>query len=166
MLLETKRMIIQDFVPEDLPDLYDILGDDETMRNCESAYTMEKTKKFLEEFCINKHGAVAAVLKETKKLIGYILFNEMEEEIYEIGWIFHKSYWREGYAYEACSELIRFAFSELKAHKIFAEAIDDVKSVGLMKKLGMTLEGVQKEQTRDVRGNWVDLHLYGIVQNN
>ena len=33
-----------------------------------------------------------------------------------------------------------------------------MKSVGLMKKLGMRLEGVQKQQTRD-------LYLYGILES-
>ena len=44
-------------------------------------------------------------------------------------------------------------------------AIDGVKSVGLMKKLGMRLEGVQKQQTRDNLGNWADLYLYGILES-
>ena len=38
-----------------------------------------------------------------------------------------------------------------------------MKSVGLMKKLGMCLEGVQ--QTRDNLGNWADLYLYGILES-
>lgn len=33
----------------------------------------------------------------------------------------------------------------------------------LMKKLGMKLEGVQREQTKDLQGNWADLYFYGIL---
>ena len=40
-----------------------------------------------------------------------------------------------------------------------------MKSVGLMKKLGMRLEGVQKQQTGDNCGGWADLYLYGILQS-
>lgn len=40
----------------------------------------------------------------------------------------------------------------LKAHKIFAETIDGVKSVNLMKKMGMKLEGVQRSQIKDDLG--------------
>ena len=40
-----------------------------------------------------------------------------------------------------------------------------MKSVGLMKKLGMRLECVQKQQTRDNLGNWADLYLYGILES-
>lgn len=61
MNIETTRMIIRDFTPEDAADLYDIFGDDETMENCEPAYDFEKTKEFLTSFCIGRNGAVAAV---------------------------------------------------------------------------------------------------------
>ena len=166
MLLETKHMIIRDFSTEDVCDLFDILGDEETMKNCEPAYDLKKTEQFLREFCINKSGAVAAVHKETQKMIGYILFHETAEKVYEIGWIFNKNYWRKGYAYESCYEVMRYALSELRAYRIFAEAIDKIKSKGLMEKLGMTLEEIQKKQTKDNLGNWADLYIYGIARNN
>ena len=166
MLLETARMLVRDFNADDVNDLYEILGDAETMKNCEPAYDFERTRKFLEDFCIAKKGAVAAVHKDRKKVIGYILFKRWKGSVYEIGWIFHKKYWRQGYAYESCSELIAHGFRELGIHKIVAETIDSQKSVGLMEKLGMKREGVQRKQTKDNSGNWADLYLYGILQSD
>lgn len=166
MLIETERMIVRDFNADDVNDLHEILGDEETMRNCEPAYNFEKTQKFLEEFCITKKGAVAAVLKESKKMIGYILFKPWEESVYEIGWFFNKKYWHQGYAYEACSELIEYGFCELAIRKVVAETIDSQKSVNLMEKLGMKREGVQRSQTKDNFGNWADLYLYGILRRD
>ena len=99
-------------------------------------------------------------------MIGYILFKPLEESVYEIGWIFNKKYWRQGYAYEACSELMAYGFHEMNIHKVVAEAIDSQKSVRLMEKLGMKREGVQKSQTKDNFGNWADLYLYGILQSD
>ena len=162
--IETKRLLVREFIPDDLYALQEILGDAETMKNCEPAYDVDKTRDFLETFCIGRKGALAAVHKDTGRLIGYILFKEYEEDVYEIGWIFNKKYWRQGYAYECCSEVIRYAFDELNAHKVFAEAIDGVKSVGLMKKLGMKQEGIQRKQTRDNDGNWADMYIYGILK--
>ena len=81
MYIETPRMIIRDFVPEDAADLHDIFGDDETMENCEPAYDFDKTKEFLTSFCIGRKGAVAAVHKESGKMMGYILFNEFDEGV-------------------------------------------------------------------------------------
>lgn len=166
MKIETNRLLIRDFLQGDAQDLYEILGDDETMEYCEPAYTLEKTEKFMEEFCIGRNGAVAAVHKETGKVIGYILFSQLEKGVYELGWFFNKAYWRQGYAYEACNAMIDYAFDVLKADKIFAETIDLVKSVPLMEKLGMKIESIQQNQTRDNHGNWADLYCYGLQRQN
>ncbi len=96
MEIETNRLMIREFRQSDAQDLYEILGDEETMQYSEPAYSFEKTEQFMTTFCIDKNGAVAAVHKETGKVIGYILFTEIEESIYEIGWFFNKAYWRQG----------------------------------------------------------------------
>lgn len=164
MYLETKRMIVRDFMLGDSSDLHEILGDGETMKDCEPPYSMEKTRKFLKEFCIDRQGGVAAVLKEPPKVIGYILFAPQETGVYEMGWFFNRHYWRKGYAYEACHAVMEHAFSGLHAHKIFAETIDGIKSACLMKKLGMKQEGIQRQQVKDSGGNWADLCFYGIFR--
>lgn len=156
MYIETPRLIIRDFVTEDAADLHEILGDAETMEYCEAPYDFEKTKNFLSSFCIERRGAVAAVHKESGKMIGYILFKEIEADEYEMGWFINRAFWRQGYACEACRALIDYAFSEGKARRIFAETTDPVKSLSLMKKLGMLFEGVQSGDT--------ELYLYGLVK--
>ena len=67
MFIETPRMIIRDFTPEDVADLHDIFGDDETMENCEPAYDFEKTKEFLTSFCIGRKGAVGQFIRKAAK---------------------------------------------------------------------------------------------------
>ena len=99
-------------------------------------------------------------------MMGYILFNEFDEGVYEIGWIYNRSFWRQGYAYESCKAVIDYAFSTLKAHKIFAEATDTAKSVSLMKKQGMQLEGIQRSQTKDNHGNWTGQYFYGLLEDD
>ncbi len=164
--IETPRMVIRDFLPEDAADLYDILGDGETMEKCEPAYDLEKTKEFLASFCIGRKGAVAAVHKDSGRVIGYILFKEAVEGVWEMGWIYNRRFWRQGYAHEACKAVIDHAFAERNAHKVFAETIDPVKSVGLMQKLGMQPEGIQRSQTKDANGNWADLYFYGLLEGD
>lgn len=165
MYIETKRIIIRDFAPEDAGDLYEILGDEETMENCEPAYSFEKTEEFLSSFCIARKGAVAAAEKESGKLVGYILFSEQDDGVYEMGWFFNRGFWRQGYAWESCKAVIDHAFGALNARKIFAETIDTVKSVGLMEKLGMQFEGIRKNQTKDLQGNWADLYFYSLTED-
>ncbi len=164
MMLATERMVIREFTMEDASDLQEIFGDAETMKHCEPAYDLEKTTRFLQEFCIGRRGALAAEHKASGKIIGYILFNELEPEVCEIGWIFNKAWWRQGYAFESCQAVLEYGFREKNAHKIFAEAIDGVKSVGLMKKLGMQLEGIQRHQGRNLDGEWANLYFYGMLR--
>lgn len=159
MRLETERLLIREFVPGDARDLYEILGDEETMAYSEPPYTLERTQAFLAEFCIEKRGALAAEEKASGKVIGYILFHPLEEDVYELGWFFNRSCWRRGYAYEACCAVKRYAFTELRARKLVAETIDTERSVPLMEKLGMVREGA--ERVRAPWGDWVQLYLYG-----
>lgn len=170
IIFETRRLAVRGFAPEDAEDLYEIFGDPEVMKNCEPPYSLDKTREFLASFCIGRKGAVAAALKPGGKVIGYLLFKPLGErdgaDVYELGWIFHRSFWRQGYAFEACSSLVDYAFESQNAHKLFAEAIDPVKSVGLMEKLGFVREGIQRSHTGDNFGGWADLYLYGMLRKD
>ena len=148
MRFETERMMVRSFQEGDLPDLQEILGDAQTMVYMEPPYTLEQTARFLQDFCIGRKGALAAEDKASGRVIGYLLCNEIQDDIYEIGWIFNRRIWRQGYAYEACCSLVDYAFFSLHAHKLLAETIDPLKSAGLMRKLGMELEGVQRGQVK------------------
>lgn len=138
MYLETERLIIRNFSASDLSDLHEMLGDPDTMRFLEPAYTRQQTDAFLKTFCMEQGGAMAAVEKNSGKLIGYFLFHACgSPDCCELGWIVHRDHRRRGYAYEACLALIEFGFRVLGLREIFAETVDGISSVGLMKKLGM-----------------------------
>jgi len=166
MRIETQRLVIRDFYLSDVNDLYEILGDAETMKYCEPAYSYEQMQKFLQDFCIAQNGAFAVVHKDKQKVIGYILFKAWETSVYELGWIFNKNFWRQGYAYEASSNIITYAFENLNVSKVVAETIDTQKSIGLMKKLSMKLAEVQKDATKDALGNTVDMYVYVTAKSN
>lgn len=163
---ETERLILRPFRAEDAQDLQEILGDRETMKFSEPPYDPEKTARFLRDFCMEQRGAVAAVHKESGKLIGYLLFHELEPGLFEMGWFFNRRFWRKGYAFEACRAAIRDAFLHKNAHKVFAETIDTERSVPLMRKLGMRPEGIQRKQVRDLCGNWADLYFFGLLRED
>lgn len=162
MVLNTRRLAIRPFEMSDAPALQAILGDAETMTFVEPPYDLPKTEAFLRDFCIGKQGAMAAALRETGQVIGYLLFHAVEPDVYELGWIFHRGYWRQGYAFEACQALVQHAFLNLGAHKAVAETVDAVKSAGLMRKLGMRQEGIRRQATRDHAGRQLDMLLYGL----
>ena len=167
MHLETCRMIIRNFILDDLNDLYEIFSDTETMRFVEPPYSRDRTRCFLETFCIQRNppGAYAAVERSSGKMIGYILFKQIDDpEIYEIGWIFNRAFWGKGYAYESCLAMIKYGFNTLNLHKICAETVDPAKSLNLMKKLGMKLEGIIRQQSKQPDNTWQDIYWAGIIR--
>ena len=49
MYIESPRMIVRDFQMDDVKDLQEILGDDETLKHSEPAYSPDKTTDFLQK---------------------------------------------------------------------------------------------------------------------
>ena len=166
MNLDTERMILRDFTMDDLSDFLEIVSDAQLPVQAGFSYDREYSEDFFREFCIerNPKGGFAAVAKDTGKVIGYVLFHSVDEpDIYDIGWIFNKDYRGQGYATEICGRLIYHGFVEMELHKICAETIDTVKSVLLMKKLGMISEGIARKHSKRPNGSWADLHRYAIL---
>ena len=164
MLIHTPRLVIRDYAPADLDDLHEIFSDPEVMYYCENPYSYARSKEMLDYFLKNTVG-YAVTLAGSGKVIGHLLFHQLPSEeagIYEMGWFFHRSIWRQGYAYEACQALMEYGFRTLRVHKICAETIDPVRSVSLMEKLGMQREGVFRAHAKDPRGSWADVYWYGI----
>ena len=161
MIITTKRLEIRRFEPCDAEDLHEILGDAETMKFLEPPFSKEQTEEFLNGFCIKKQGALAAKLKGGK-VIGYILFNPTSPGTYELGWVFNRAFWRKGYAFEALSAVIDYGFRELSVKKFIAETTDPIRSVGLMKKLGMRREGSMI--VTDSYGDEAEMISYGLSE--
>ena len=165
MRLETQRLLIRPYEAGDLNDFHEIFSDEEVMRECEPPYSLEKCREWLNYF-IRNPVAYAVALKDGGKVIGHALFKQLPGEeagIHEIGWIYSRRFWRQGYAYEAARALIDYGFGSLGLHKVCAETIDRVKSVPLMKKLGMQEEGVFRRHTKNQAGRWADLYWYAIL---
>lgn len=78
-------------------------------------------------------------LKNTGKFIGCCGLRpyNINENILEVGIHLIPDYWRQGYAYEACMRIIRYAFDDLSCSAIFAgHNPKNTASSGLLKKLG------------------------------
>jgi RimJ/RimL family protein N-acetyltransferase len=83
----------------------------------------------------------------------------------ELGYTLHRGWWRQGYASEAAEALLRFGFTELRLHRIFAECHpDNVGSARVMQRLGMRYEGCLREVEWTASGWWDMLH-YAILDH-
>ena len=117
MTIETPRLILREYTPEDFTALYEILSDPETMEHYPAPFTPEKTKRWIEWNLENYQrygfGLWAVVLKETGELIGDcgLTLQDIDgQQLPEIGYHIHKKYWRRGLGKEAARAVWDWAF--------------------------------------------------------
>lgn len=155
MKTETDRLILSRFSENDLLDLFEYLSDPEVVK-FEPYRSMT-----LEEVCqelrlqIASDEMVAVELKSSGKLIGNVYLGKRDNNALEIGFVFNKDYWKQGYAMESCAAVIREAFSS-GVDRIIAHC--DPKnqdSWRLLEKLGFTQTAHLKQNVyfwKDDRG--------------
>ncbi len=91
---------------------------------------------------------LAIVLKESARVIGIVTIAKIDRhsKSAEIGFWIGKKHWERGLATEAVRLALKFAFNELKLHRIYAITFE--KHIGarkVMEKCGFKLEGVMRE---------------------
>ena len=129
--------------------------------------SLAETSEELDER-ISTDEMIAVVLKATNKLIGNVYLGKREFDSLEIGYVFNKQYWGQGYAKESCDALIKKAFSE-GIHRIFAECDPcNSSSWRLLESLGFVKEAHFKQNVffwKDDKGNpiWKDTFVYSIL---
>lgn len=169
--LETKRLILRNFINTDIDDFYEYM-------KLESTAKFEDFEPLTYNECISslerrmKHDNVMAViLKDSGKMIGDVNFSEEDENgTYEIGYDFNEKFWNNGYATEACSIVINHIFTTMKGRRIFAQCNDDnFSSIKLLERVGMRREGHFIEDVtfkNDSDGNpiYVSSFLYAILK--
>lgn len=86
-------------------------------------------------------------------VIGYVAFNICDEG-YEIGYCFHSSYHKRGYAKESIAALLKH-FSEMGCKKLVAgTALENTPSVSLLLSLGFLQTGIESVSFyKDASGN-------------
>ena len=127
MKLETNRLILRDFTPEDFSLLHEILSDAETMKHYPHPFQPEDTKNWIKRnrtrYATDGFGLWAVELKETGKLIGdcgITMQNIHGNLVPEIGYHINKKYQKQGYATEAAAACMKYAFQELGFPKIYS----------------------------------------------
>ena len=166
MYLETERLTLGEFAMDDLPALWDIFRDGETMEHM-APMTREGTEELLRAFCLERAapGAFAARLRVGGALAGWLLFNQVDAPgIYELGWVLRRDCWGKGLAGEASRALLAHAFGVLGAHKVIAQTEDVRRAVPLLERLGMVREGIQRRHALGRDGAWKDIYWYGLLR--
>ena len=117
MLIETERLMLREYTPDDFDALYEILSDPETMQHYPAPFDTARTRGWITWNCSNYRrygfGLWAVVLKQTGEFIGdcgMTLQNIDGEMLPEIGYHIHKRHWRKGFAAEAARAVRDWAF--------------------------------------------------------
>jgi RimJ/RimL family protein N-acetyltransferase len=156
----------------DYQDLYEYLSLPETFRyEPGEPVTLEQTRQLARE----RAGSAnwwAAVRKDTGKLVGHISFFPVEPRYFltwEIGFIFNPVFQNNGYATEASRAVIKYAFTELGAHRVVGNCNpENISSCRVLEKCGMKREGYFRKKAffrKDADGNpfWFDACEYAIL---
>lgn len=173
MVMESKRLSIRRFRPDDWQDLYEYLSQDEVLKyEPETANTEAQCRQKAEERS-QGNDFFAVCLRETGKMIGHLYFSRTEPHeflTWELGYIFNPAYYGQGYAMEACLRIIQYAFVELRAHRIIALCSpENTASWRLLERLSMRREGHFKKPAYfradiDGRALWHDAYQYAILE--
>lgn len=173
-MLETDRLRLRPFQLEDAQAVRELAGDYEiakTTLNIPHPYP----EGAAEEWILSQSTAVATgtgrhfaiVLKANDMYIGSMgLGIHRTHQRAEIAYFIGRPYWGKGYATEAAQQVLRYGFTELGLHRIFAFAFtDNPASTRVMEKIGMTYEGTLVGHVCKW-GEMKDLAAYGIIASD
>lgn len=125
MILETKRLYLREMNPSDFNSLCRILQDEKAMYAYEGAFSDQEVQEWLDRQIYRyqkwNFGLWAVVLKETDKMIGQCgltMQQWKDQEVLEIGYLFERSHWHQGYATEAAKACKQYAFEKLNASEV------------------------------------------------
>jgi ribosomal-protein-alanine N-acetyltransferase len=146
--IETLRLRLRHFTPDDADDLYHIYSYPELFKymSNEKKLSWEQTvgviNSLTENWQQHQVGVWAVVYKKDRKLIGHCGFKFLEntQEI-QIGYLLLPSYWGMGLGTEAASAALKYGFEVAKLERVVAVAKpENIASRRVMEKVGMKYE--------------------------
>ena len=149
--LETERILLRRFTPDDVDNLYALDSDPNVMRYITNGVTpsreatQEKLRDRIAEYDRTPNfGVWPAIEKETGVFIGWFHFRpdaRNPDEDIELGYRLMRAAWGKGYATEVSRALIHKGFEELGVKRVTARAMKaNVNSWRVMEKVGMNFE--------------------------
>ena len=151
LVLETERLTLRRFQPEDAADCFGFMSvAEDCYMDCSKPFTeMDEAFCQMTKLFQQRETQYMIVLKEENKVIGTVNVyadNSRAVETREIGYGISSTYQRKGYAFEALSALINLLQNELKFDLIVAGVLENnMKSIKLLEKLGFHKEGLRRK---------------------
>ena len=147
--LVTPRLIVRDYTMADLDDVSEILADPEVFWWVKEPFTRERSRRWLTDEMASWRrdgtGRGAVVLRHTGKVIGGagLVWRDLDSGLeIELGYHLHRGFWGQGYATEAGAALLAHARERDVRHVISLIYVDNARSAGVARRLGMRPERV------------------------
>jgi [ribosomal protein S5]-alanine N-acetyltransferase len=165
-ILETVRLILREFVPEDADALAQVLSDPETMRHYPAPIDRTGVKEWIERnrrrYQEEGVGLWAMVLKSTGEMIGDcgIIRQQVDgESLYEIGYHLRRDLWGQGLATEAAIACRDWGFANLPVDRLISLIRpENLPSCQVAERNGMTI-------WKEVQWRGLQHHLYAVERS-
>jgi ribosomal-protein-alanine N-acetyltransferase len=171
-VLETERTVLRKVREQDENDMFYYCSDEEVSRYTTwyKHNTIEDTRlfinKILEEYKNQQVAPWGVEDKTTGKFIGtcgFVYWNTNHSRA-ELAYALSKEYWNQGYMTEIVRKIVEFGFSKMELVRIEARCLlDNMGSARVMKKSGMTFEGILRKQIF-AKGSYQDVKMYSIIK--
>lgn len=145
-ILETPRLILREFVAEDVDALALVLSDPETMRHYPAPLDPAGVEQWIARnrarYVADGHSLWGMVLKTSGELVGDcgLIRQEVDgESLVEIGYHVRRDLWGQGLAPEAARACRDYGFAHLKADRLISLIRpENIPSQKVAQKAGMT----------------------------
>ena len=145
IIFETKRLYAKKLTADSIFDLKKMLQDPRVMYAYEGVFDDEMTEDWLNKMLwrYDEYGFAlnGIYLKTTDEMIGQcgITMQEYQNSlVHEVGYLFCADFWHQGYATEAAKAARDYAFTVLKAPRVFAFVRDtNTASMNVARRCGL-----------------------------
>ncbi|HVH53691.1 MAG TPA: GNAT family N-acetyltransferase [Actinomycetota bacterium] len=147
-LLETERLRLRPYTFGDLDDLFEIVGDPQTMTYYPEPYSRDRTLGWIEDnvrrYEVDGFGLWAMELRETGGFVGdcgpAVREVDRQREV-EIGWHVNRAWWNRGLATEAAAACREYCFDVLDLERVISLIRpENLPSRRVAEKIGMIVE--------------------------
>ena len=169
----TPRLNIRDFYQKDIQPFFQYRADTEVARyQSWSDFSLEDAENFFQaqqQAIFTRKDSwyqIAIAEKDSDRLIGDFAFHFLDEEPpqLEIGFTFSTAFQGKGYANEALTALVEYAFSQLNIHRIIA--ITDTKNAAAEQLLTACRFRKEAHYINNIffKGSWGDEFLFALLK--
>jgi len=134
---------------EDLPDLCEMLQDEDVMYAWEHTFSLQQVKEWLDKQLKRYEntgiGLLAVVDMKTNEIVGQIglVWGDIEgREILELAYMLKKTQWGKGFAVEGSKACLDYAFNMMNVDKVYAPIrLENKASIKTAETLGFVMQG-------------------------